>query len=109
MNDKLRWRLAKLVVLSWARKGRNLNSNELEHLSSDIDRAYRRACTDSTLIDEFASLVDTWGSCVEQGIKWLNGNDDVVSGLDDKDRAIIAEVRLQDHKKFLDDCYKKEK
>lgn len=106
MNDRLRWRLAKLVILSWARKGNNIKTNDLQVLQQEVDEAYRRACLNSTLLDELASLVNKWGLPIEQGIKWLNGDEDVLSGLDDKDRAIISEVRLLDHKKFLDECFR---
>lgn len=106
LNNRLRWRLAKLVILSWARKVNKNTGKEIEVLERELSDAYKRASISSTLIDELVPLQDDWRLPVEQGIKWLNGDDDVLSGLDDRDRAIIAQVRLEDHKRFLDECYK---
>lgn len=108
MNDRLRWRLAKLVILSWARK--EYSKGKVRDIAADIDKAYQRACIDSTLLDELMNMVPSWGTCIEKGIQWLNGEDDtsVLSQLSEKDRVIVSEIRLTDHKRFLDNCFKQE-
>lgn len=105
MNDRLRWRLAKLVILSWARKEHS--KGKVSEIACDVDKAYEKACIDSTLLDELMAIVPKWGTCIEKGIQWINGDDDtsVLSQLNERDRMIVSEVTLIDHKRFLNGCF----